>query len=106
MYDAWNDIVAVDQNELDRGEITSDIVGPVCEPGDFLAKDRDVPNFKQGDMMAFLSAGAYGAVLSNTYNSRLLIPEVLVHEDQFDVIRARPRFEELLELDSIPEWLS
>lgn len=105
MYDAWHEIVATDENKLGPDEITSDIVGPIFELGDFLAKDHKVPNFKQGDLVASLSAGACGAVLSSTYNSRRLMPEIIVHEDHFDIIRARPSFEELLALDSVPAWL-
>ncbi|MEC9469267.1 MAG: diaminopimelate decarboxylase, partial [Pseudomonadota bacterium] len=89
--------------ETDR--IKADIVGPVCETGDFLAQNRDMPRVEAGEMLAVYSAGAYGAVQSCTYNSRLLVPEVLVNADQFAVIRPRTSYEDLLGLDRIPDWL-
>jgi diaminopimelate decarboxylase len=82
-----------------------DIVGPVCETGDFLGQDRDLPRLKAGDLIAVGTAGAYGAVQSGTYNTRLLVPEVLVNGDSFHVIRPRQTFEDLIGLDSLPEWL-
>ena len=82
-----------------------DIVGPVCESGDTFAKGREMPAVKADDLVAFRSAGAYGAVMSSEYNSRPLIPEVLVNGDQFAVIRARPTYEEMIARDTIPEWL-
>jgi diaminopimelate decarboxylase len=82
-----------------------DIVGPVCESGDTFAKQRMMPPLAAGDLVAFRSAGAYGAVMSSEYNSRPLIPEVLVHGDQFAVIRPRPTFDEMINRDTIPEWL-
>ena len=90
-----------------KGELpaTYDIVGPVCETGDTFARGRDMTPLSAGDLVAFRSAGAYGAVMSSEYNSRPLIPEVLVRGDQFAVIRARPSLEEMLERDSIPVWL-
>ncbi|MGI9395623.1 MAG: diaminopimelate decarboxylase, partial [Boseongicola sp.] len=82
-----------------------DIVGPVCETGDTFTRQRPMPPVKASDLIAFRSAGAYGAVMSSEYNSRLLIPEVLVHGHQFAVIRARPTFDEMINRDTIPEWL-
>ena len=82
-----------------------DIVGPVCETGDTFAKQRNLPPLGAGDLVAFRSAGAYGAVMASEYNSRPLIPEVLVDGDHFAVIRARPTYEEMLARDTIPEWL-
>jgi diaminopimelate decarboxylase len=82
-----------------------DIVGPVCESGDTFAKGRVMPAVAAGDLVAFRSAGAYGAVMSSEYNSRPLIPEVLVDGDQFAVIRARPTYEEMIARDTLPEWL-
>jgi diaminopimelate decarboxylase len=78
----------------------------VCETGDTFAVDRDLPPLAEGDLVAFAAAGAYGAVMSTTYNSRLLVPEVLVSGDRFAVIRARPSYDALLSLDTIPDWLS
>ena len=81
------------------------IVGPVCEAGDTFAKGRQMTPLKADDLVAFRSAGAYGAVMSSEYNSRPLIPEVLVNGDQFAVIRKRPTFDEMINRDTIPEWL-
>jgi diaminopimelate decarboxylase len=83
----------------------ADVVGPVCETGDTFAVGRDLPPLAQGDLVAFTAAGAYGAVMSSTYNSRLLVPEVLVSGDRHAVIRARPSYDALLSLDTIPDWL-
>jgi len=82
-----------------------DVVGPVCETGDTFAKARDLPALAAGDLVAFRSAGAYGAVMASEYNTRPLVPEVLVRGDHFAVIRARPTFDEILNRDTIPEWL-
>jgi diaminopimelate decarboxylase len=82
-----------------------DVVGPVCETGDTFAKARELPLLAEGDLVAFRSAGAYGAVMASEYNSRPLIPEVLVHEDHFAVIRERPTFDEMISRDKLPEWL-
>ena len=83
----------------------ADVVGPVCETGDTFAVDRELPPFAEGDLLAFTAAGAYGAVMSTTYNSRLLVPEVLVAGGRFAIIRARPSYDALLSLDTIPQWL-
>ena len=83
----------------------ADVVGPVCETGDFLALDRDLPRLESGDLIAFATAGAYGAVQSGTYNTRLLVPEVLVDGDRFHVVRPRQTYEQLIGLDAVPDWL-
>jgi diaminopimelate decarboxylase len=106
LYDAWHDIVPVRLPVPGASLAPADVVGPVCETGDTFAIDRDLPPFAEGDLVAFTSAGAYGAVMSTTYNSRLLVPEVLVAGDRFAVIRARPSYDALLSLDTIPQWLS
>jgi diaminopimelate decarboxylase len=103
LYEAHHDIQPVNHSNL--APITADIVGPVCETGDYLAKARTMPGVKEGDLLAVMSAGAYGAVMASTYNSRALIPEVLVDGDRFHVIRARKSLDELIELDSVPDWL-
>ncbi|MEL7529553.1 MAG: diaminopimelate decarboxylase [Pseudomonadota bacterium] len=105
LYEAHHEVrpMKEDRGNLDR--IRADIVGPVCETGDFLAQDRDMAKVEAGDILAIYSAGAYGAVQSSTYNSRLLVPEVLVNADQFAVVRPRPSYEELLGLDQMPDWL-
>ncbi|WP_417249722.1 diaminopimelate decarboxylase [Celeribacter sp.] len=105
MYDAHHDIVSVVEAEAAVDQHPVDIVGPVCETGDTFAKARNMPPLASGDLVAFRSAGAYGAVMASEYNSRPLIPEVLVHGDQFAVIRARPTFDEMINRDTIPEWL-
>jgi diaminopimelate decarboxylase len=105
MYEAHHDIVAVNEPAPGVAPRPYDIVGPVCESGDTFAKERDMPPLLAGDLIAFRSAGAYGAVMSSEYNSRPLIPEVLVHGDQFAVIRPRPSFDEMINRDTIPEWL-
>ncbi len=106
MYDAHHDIVPVIEPAPGVEPEPFDIVGPVCESGDTFAKARLMPAVAEGDLVAFRSAGAYGAVMASEYNSRPLIPEVLVNGDQFAVIRARPTFDEMLNRDTIPEWLA
>jgi diaminopimelate decarboxylase len=105
MYEAHHDIVPVVEPAAGVDQQPYDIVGPVCESGDTFAKQRMMPPLAAGDLVAFRSAGAYGAVMSSEYNSRPLIPEVLVHGDQFAVIRPRPTFDEMINRDTIPEWL-
>jgi diaminopimelate decarboxylase len=105
MYEAYHDIIPVVEPVAGVEPLPIDIVGPVCESGDTFAKQRLMPPLAAGDLVAFRSAGAYGAVMSSEYNSRPLIPEVLVHGDQFAVIRARPTFDEMINRDTIPEWL-
>ncbi len=105
LYDAWHDIVPVRLPEPGTLPSAADVVGPVCETGDTFAVDRDLPPLDEGDLVAFTAAGAYGAVMSSTYNSRLLVPEVMAAGDRFDVIRARPGYQALLSLDTVPPWL-
>jgi diaminopimelate decarboxylase len=105
MYGAYHDIVPVIEPQPGTQSAPYDIVGPVCETGDTFAKARDMTPLAPGELVAFRSAGAYGAVMSSEYNSRPLIPEVLVRGGEFALIRARPSFEEMLARDSIPEWL-
>ena len=105
MYDAHHDIVPVAEPVAGVEPAKYDIVGPVCESGDTFAKGRDLAAQTAGDLVAFRSAGAYGAVMSSEYNSRPLIPEVLVNGDKFAVIRHRPTYEEMINRDTLPEWL-
>ncbi|MCR9124558.1 MAG: diaminopimelate decarboxylase [Rhodobacteraceae bacterium] len=105
MYDAHHDIVPLIEPPAGAVQATYDIVGPVCESGDTFARQRPMPALAAGDLVAFRSAGAYGAVMSSEYNTRPLIPEVLVKGDQFAVIRPRPTFDEMINRDTIPEWL-
>ena len=103
LYEAFHEIEPVKHSNLPQ--ITADVVGPVCESGDFLAQDRKMAGVKEGDLLAVMSAGAYGAVMASTYNSRPLVPEVLVDGDKWHVIRPRPSIEALIALDSVPDWL-
>ncbi|MEH0293511.1 diaminopimelate decarboxylase [Agrobacterium sp. CCNWLW71] len=105
LYEAYHGIRPVAQPAVDAPRIKADIVGPVCETGDYLALDREMAAPQPGDLIAVSSAGAYGAVQAGTYNSRLLVPEVLVKGDKFHVIRPRGTYEELIALDSVPVWL-
>lgn len=105
MYDAYHGIVPVKEAQ-DSATVKADFVGPVCESSDVFAKQRETTPLKAGDLVAIKSAGAYGAVMASTYNSRPLVPEVLVSGDKYAVIRPRQSLEELLSLDDIPSWLS
>ncbi len=105
MYGSHHDIVPVVEPAPGTEQAPIDIVGPVCESGDTFARQRLMPPLASGDLVAFRSAGAYGAVMASEYNSRPLIPEVMVQGDQFAVIRARPSFDEMINRDSIPAWL-
>jgi diaminopimelate decarboxylase len=105
MYGAHHDIIPVIERPAGAQSATYDIVGPICESGDTFAKGRSMAAVAPDELIAFRSAGAYGAVMSSEYNSRPLIPEVLVHGDQFAVIRQRPTFDEMINRDTIPEWL-
>ena len=105
MYEAHHDIVPVVEPAPGVTPETYDVVGPICETGDTFAKARALAPLVAGDLVAFRSAGAYGAVMASEYNSRPLIPEVLVQGDQFAVIRRRPTYEEMIARDTIPEWL-
>ncbi|MBL0848610.1 MAG: diaminopimelate decarboxylase [Candidatus Liberibacter ctenarytainae] len=106
LYDAYHEIKPIMAPEKGCGHIQADVVGPVCETGDFIALNRTIPVSKPGDLFAIETAGAYGAVQSGTYNSRLLIPEVMVKGQEFHIIRPRTSFQELIGLDSIPKWLT
>ena len=105
LYEAYHDIKPVRQASPDTPRIVADVVGPVCETGDYLALSRDMPQLKAGDLIAIMTAGAYGAVQANTYNTRLLVPEVLVRGDDHAVVRPRPSYEDLIGLDQVPDWL-
>ncbi|MER8387887.1 diaminopimelate decarboxylase [Mesorhizobium sp. M1428] len=105
LYDAFHDIRPVAQQPAAAPRMKVDVVGPVCETGDYLGLDRDLPRLKSGDLIAVATAGAYGAVQAGTYNTRLLVPEVLVDGDRFHVVRPRRTYDELIGLDSVPDWL-
>jgi diaminopimelate decarboxylase len=105
MYGAHHDIVPVTEPAAGGTHPPFDVVGPVCETGDTFARGRHLPALAEGDLVAFRSAGAYGAVMASEYNTRPLVPEVLVQGDQFAVIRARPTLEEILARDTLPPWM-
>jgi diaminopimelate decarboxylase len=106
LYDAHHEIRPYREAHRDEPRLVADVVGPVCESGDYLALSRDLPKPKAGDLLALLTAGAYGAVQAGTYNTRRLVPEVLVDGDRFAVVRPRPTYEELIGLDKLPPWLA
>lgn len=105
MYDAWHDIAAVREPATDAPLSPFDVVGPVCETGDTFARARMLPPLAPGDLVAFRSAGAYGAAMASEYNARPLVPEVLVAQNRFDVVRRRPTYDEMLSRERIPDWL-
>lgn len=105
MYKAEHRLLPVREPAAGAASSPADVVGPVCETTDTFTRDRDLPPLSEGELVAFMTAGAYGAVMSSTYNTRLLVPEVLVDGDRFAVIRARPSYDELLALDIVPDWL-
>ncbi len=106
LYDAHHEIWPVSEAQSQEYYVKQDVVGPVCETGDFLAKDRPLPPLGEGDLLAIMTAGAYGAVQSSTYNSRLLIPEVLVKSAEWAIIRPRPSYEDMLRAERMPSWLA
>lgn len=105
LYDAWHEIAPVVEPAPGAPLEKVDVVGPVCESGDYLAQDRDLPPVAAGNLLAVHSAGAYGAVQAGTYNTRLLIPEVLVDGARWAVVRARPSYEDVIGLDLVPDWV-
>lgn len=104
MYEAHHDIVTVAEPARDAPRRPVDVVGPVCESGDTFAKQRPLPPVKAGELIAFATAGAYGSAMSSMYNSRLLVPEVLVKGDQYAVVRRRPSYDEMMALEDCPNW--
>ena len=103
LYGSFHGVLPVKKDQ--EGIIEGDIVGPICESGDFLVKDREFPNFRQGDQIAFMSAGAYGFTMSSNYNSRPRVSEVMVKGDKFEVIRSRETVEDLIRGERIPSFL-
>jgi diaminopimelate decarboxylase len=106
LYEAHHEIWAIDETLGRKEPLLQDVAGPICETGDYLALDRMLPPFAAGDLLAFMTAGAYGSAMSSTYNSRLLVPEVLVEGDTYAVVRPRQTYAELIGLDRVPEWLA
>ncbi len=105
LYDAWHDIVPVRQLRPGAATIRCDIVGPICESGDYLAQNRDLPLLSAGDLVMVRSAGAYGAVMGSTYNTRPLAPEVMVDGTRFAVTRPRPSIDDMLAAERFPGWM-
>jgi diaminopimelate decarboxylase len=104
LYEAYQNIQPVRQNPAAR-PVTADVVGPVCETGDYLALGRAIPEPQSGDLLAIMTAGAYGAVHAGTYNSRLLVPEVMVRGSDYAVVRPRPTYGDMIGQDRLPPWL-
>jgi diaminopimelate decarboxylase len=105
LYDAYHPIVTVTESAKGTRRQSVDIVGPICESGDFFAKEREMPPVTSGDILAIMCAGAYGAVMSSSYNGRLLVPEVLIRGEQYSVVRPRPTYDDLIGRDRVPDWL-
>jgi diaminopimelate decarboxylase len=105
MYEAYHDLRPVVQPQPDAPQLAYDVVGPICESGDTFARDRLLPRLASGDLVAFMSAGAYGAVMASEYNSRLLVPEVLVDGERFAVVRPRTSYEQMLAAEPLAPWL-
>jgi len=105
LYEAHHDIWPVQERAPDAPVVEQDLVGPVCETGDYLARGRTLPSLTAGDLFAVMTAGAYGAVMASTYNSRPLVPEILVKGSSYAVVRPRQSYEQLLGLDQLPPWL-
>ncbi|WAC28610.1 diaminopimelate decarboxylase [Ancylobacter sp. SL191] len=106
LYDAHHEILPIREASSDGSSMVADVVGPVCETGDFLALGRRLPALRAGDLVAVMTAGAYGAVQASTYNTRALVPEVLVKGGDFAVVRPRVEVEQLIALDRVPAWLA
>jgi diaminopimelate decarboxylase len=106
LYEAEHEIWPIAEEAAQRPPTVQDVVGPVCETGDYLALNRRLPPLETGDLIAFMTAGAYGAAMSSTYNSRLLVPEVLVKGGDYAVVRPRPSYDDLIGLDCLPAWLA
>ena len=104
LYDAYHDMEPVLQGDLDKME-TYDVVGPICESGDTFSKGREMPRLESGNLIVLHSAGAYGAAQASQYNTRPLVPEVLVNGADYAVIRDRPSIEDILKTESLPDWL-
>ena len=105
LYDAYHEMEPVRQGDLDKME-TYDVVGPICESGDTFTKGREMPKLESGDLIVLHSAGAYGAAQASQYNTRPLVPEVLVNGAEYAVIRSRPSIEDILKTESMPDWLT
>jgi diaminopimelate decarboxylase len=106
LYEAFHEIVPVKARPETAALRPADVVGPICESGDYIAKDRPLPELESGELVAIKTAGAYGAVMASSYNTRLLAPEVMVHGEDFSIVRPRPTYDDLIGQDRVPEWLA
>jgi diaminopimelate decarboxylase len=106
LYDAHHEIWPVRQAKGGEPPVMQDVVGPVCETGDYLALERKLPPFEPGDLLAIMTAGAYGAVMASSYNTRPLVPEVLVKGESYCIVRPRPSYDDLIGADRLPDWLA
>lgn len=102
LYNAYHEILTVQKR---NGAVIADVVGPICETGDFLAKNRELPEVQRGDLLAVMSAGAYGFTMASNYNSRPRVPEVLVKNNQWYVVRERETYEDMVREERIPQFL-
>ena len=105
LYEAYHEILPVMEPAPGTPTIVTDVAGPVCETGDYLALARPLPELQAGDLISVMTAGAYGAVLASEYNSRLLVPEVLVAGNRYSVTRPRPSYDDMLAKERLPNWL-
>jgi diaminopimelate decarboxylase len=105
LYDAYHEILPLKSPDSDAPVERVDVVGPICESGDLFAEQRPMPPVAPGDLVAFCTAGAYGAVMAGTYNTRPLAPEVMVKGGEFQVVRPRPSYDTLIGQDVVPSWL-
>ena len=107
MYDSFHEVLPVRPRSLggDNAPTAYDIVGPICETGDTFARGRDLPPLQAGDLVVFTGAGAYGAVMSSEYNTRPLVPEILVDGDHWAVVRPRPTYDDMLAREPVADWL-
>jgi diaminopimelate decarboxylase len=105
LYDAYHPILPVAQPASDAGTRRFDVVGPICESGDTFARERPLPPLAAGDLVAICAAGAYGAVMSSTYNTRPLPAEILVHGHDYAIVRARQTVDDILAFERLPGWL-
>lgn len=105
LYEAYHEIWPVEKSRSEMAPVAQDIVGPVCETGDYLALERALPEVQAGDLLSVMTAGAYGAVMSSAYNTRLPVPEVLVRGEDYAVVRPRPSYDDVIAADVIPPWL-
>jgi diaminopimelate decarboxylase len=106
LYDAHHDILPVKEAKPDGRSMIADVVGGVCETGDYLALDRKLPELRAGDLIAIMTAGAYGTVQSSTYNTRPLVPEILVNHAEWAIVRPRQTYDALIGMDRIAPWLT